>query len=78
VAMTRARQHLDLMVPQRFYVTQQHRHGDRHMYGARSRFLPPELLPLFTPATPRADGSEPTRPTTQVMDLREKLRSRWA
>ena len=77
VAMTRARQHLDLIVPQRFYVTQQHRHGDRHMYGARSRFLPPELLPLFTPATPRADGSEPTRPTTQVMDLREKLRSRW-
>ena len=47
VGMTRARQHLALMVPQRFHVTQQARHGGRHLYAGRSRFLPAELLPLF-------------------------------
>ena len=38
VAMTRARHHLHLLVPQRFYVTQQAARGDRHVYGAISRF----------------------------------------
>ena len=33
VAMTRARHHLHLLVPQRFYVTQQAALGDRHVYG---------------------------------------------
>ena len=43
VAMTRARQHLHLMVPQRFYVTQQAERGDRHLYGSLTRFIPPAL-----------------------------------
>ena len=45
--MTRARRHLQLIVPQRFYVTQQRRQGNRHLYGGRSRFIPDSLLPLF-------------------------------
>lgn len=44
VAMTRAKQHLQLMVPLRFHVSQQHRHGDRHLYGGLSRFITPEVL----------------------------------
>ena len=47
VAMTRARQGLQIIVPQRFYVTQQTGLGDRHMYGARTRFIPDSMLPLF-------------------------------
>jgi len=39
VAMTRARDELHLIEPLRYYVTQQSRTGDRHVYGARSRFL---------------------------------------
>ncbi|MEP6790246.1 MAG: ATP-dependent helicase, partial [Ramlibacter sp.] len=35
VAMTRARDHLHLIVPHRFYVTQQGAGGDRHIYAAR-------------------------------------------
>ena len=31
VAMTRARHHLQLLVPQRFHVTQQAVRGDRHL-----------------------------------------------
>ena len=39
VAMTRARDHLHLIVPQRFYVTQQAARGDRHLYAGRTRFI---------------------------------------
>src|SRR5213082_2590877 len=39
VAMTRAKRELDLIAPLKYYVTQQTRMGDRHVYGARSRFL---------------------------------------
>ncbi len=55
VAMTRARDHLDLIVPQRFYVRQQAGLGDRHVYAARTRFLPDALLVHFEcSAWPRA------------------------
>ena len=40
VAMTRAKDHLHLIVPQRFYVHQQARRGDRHLYASRTRFIP--------------------------------------
>src|SRR5204863_202936 len=39
VAMTRARDHLAIVLPQRFYVHQQSGLGDRHVYASRSRFL---------------------------------------
>lgn len=47
VAMTRARERLQLVMPQRFYVHQQTGMGDRHVYGSRTRFIPDALLPLF-------------------------------
>jgi len=39
VAMTRAKSDLHLVAPLKYYVTQQSRMGDRHVYGAKSRFL---------------------------------------
>ena len=54
VAMTRAKRHLALVVPQRFYVTQQRQYGDRHLYGSLSRFVPPELRLLFDAVSPQA------------------------
>ncbi len=47
VAMTRARDRLDLLQPERFYVTGQSRHGDRHVRAPRSRFLPNGILQHF-------------------------------
>jgi DNA helicase-2/ATP-dependent DNA helicase PcrA len=47
VAMTRAKQSLTLVAPLRFHVTQQARDGDRHVYGARSRFVTETLLGTF-------------------------------
>ena len=40
VAMTRAKDHLHLVVPQRFFTHQQSATGDRHVYAARTRFIP--------------------------------------
>jgi DNA helicase-2/ATP-dependent DNA helicase PcrA len=44
VAATRAKDQLHLMVPLKFYVPQQQRHGAKHVYGAQSRFLTGPLL----------------------------------
>jgi DNA helicase-2/ATP-dependent DNA helicase PcrA len=44
VAMTRARVHLNLVVPHRFHVTQQARWGDRHVLALPSRFLDAGVL----------------------------------
>jgi DNA helicase-2/ATP-dependent DNA helicase PcrA len=44
VAMTRARQSLQLIAPLKYHVTQQHRDGDKHVYGARSRFMTDRLM----------------------------------
>ena len=47
VAMTRARDQLHLVQPERFYVTGQSKHGDRYVRAPRSRFLPNHILHLF-------------------------------
>ena len=60
VAMTRAQERLHLLVPQRFYPSEQRAWGGRHVYAARSRFIPPELEALFEPVapTPPQDAGE--------------------
>jgi len=80
VAMTRARHHLHLLVPQRFYVTQQAARGDRHVYGAISRFLPPALHGLFEhlgPAAAFVEGEGADAPATSI-DIAQRVRSRWS
>jgi DNA helicase-2/ATP-dependent DNA helicase PcrA len=47
VAMTRAKDELNLIVPQRFFTHQQANLGDRHVYASRSRFIPDSILPSF-------------------------------
>ena len=47
VAMTRARDHLYLLQPHRFYTGSSRRNGDRHIYAPRTRFIPEDLLALF-------------------------------
>jgi DNA helicase II / ATP-dependent DNA helicase PcrA len=47
VAMTRAKDELDLIVPQRFFTHQQRKLGDQHVYASRSRFIPDSILGSF-------------------------------
>ena len=43
VAMTRAKNDLHLVVPQRFFTHGQRAEGDRHIYASRTRFIPDDL-----------------------------------
>jgi DNA helicase II / ATP-dependent DNA helicase PcrA len=80
VAMTRARDRLHLMTPQRFFIHGQSAYGDRHVLAARSRFIPAELTPLFEMTVwPRASAeasARGARPQTRV-DLGAKMRDFW-
>jgi DNA helicase-2/ATP-dependent DNA helicase PcrA len=59
VAMTRAKDHLHLLLPQRFFAHQQRANGDRHMYAARTRFIPDSILKYFDScAWPRATQAD--------------------
>jgi DNA helicase-2/ATP-dependent DNA helicase PcrA len=82
VAMTRAKQHLHLLVPQRFYVTPQGGFGDRHIYGSLTRFIPPSVAATFEALgpvqasladEPLADGA-----VVPTLDIGAQLRSAWA
>jgi DNA helicase-2/ATP-dependent DNA helicase PcrA len=50
VAMTRAKDDLHLMLPQRFFAHGQANNGDRHVYAARTRFIPHAILKHFETA----------------------------
>ena len=46
VAMTRARDQLDVIVPQRFYTHNQANRGDRYVHALRTRFIPTPVARL--------------------------------
>jgi DNA helicase-2/ATP-dependent DNA helicase PcrA len=80
VAMTRAKDDLHLVVPQRFFTHGQNAQGDRHVYAARTRFIPASLLRLFDCTTwPLAaaerTGGQATR--TVRVDLGARMRGMW-
>jgi DNA helicase-2/ATP-dependent DNA helicase PcrA len=79
VAMTRAKDDLALLVPQRFYVHGQPRNGDRSVYAARTRFIPPPLLKHFDRQTwPEAAPMPPRAPTDGPrVDLQARMRGMW-
>ncbi|HEY0329539.1 MAG TPA: ATP-dependent helicase [Rhodopseudomonas sp.] len=79
VAMTRAKDDLHLVVPQRFFTHGQNAQGDRHVYASRSRFIPDRLLGLFervswprvTAATAAAQRQGPR------LDIGARMRGMW-
>ena len=81
VAMTRAKRDLHLIAPLKYYITQQSRTGDKHVYGARSRFMTDELMRTFeTKSWPRecASGPRASAVASAVrIDAGQKLRAMW-
>jgi DNA helicase-2/ATP-dependent DNA helicase PcrA len=82
VAMTRARDHLHLVVPQRFYVHAQSAQGDRHVYAARSRFIPDAIVDRFESTVwPRApEGTEAVPIAAEpkpTIDVAARVRALW-
>jgi ATP-dependent DNA helicase UvrD/PcrA len=79
VAMTRAKDQLWLMVPQRFYVHQQARRGDRHLYASRTRFIPAAIAEHFERRTwPAARPSADHRVSLAPIDIQGRLRGMWS
>jgi DNA helicase-2/ATP-dependent DNA helicase PcrA len=79
VAMTRAKTKLDLIAPLKYYVTQQSRMGDRHVYGARSRFLTKAVMAcLDEVAWGEPETAEKPRGGTPAVDVAGRLRGMWA
>jgi len=79
VAMTRAKEELDLVTPQRFFTHGQPRGGDRHVTAARTRFIPATLLTHFEQTVwPAATAARDGRPAPGApVDLRAKMRGMW-
>ncbi len=81
VALTRAKDHLHVLAPQRFYVHQQSAGGDRHVYASRTRFIPRELEALFDCGawplgTGPAAGCAAASPKPAI-DLAARMREMW-
>ncbi len=79
VAMTRAKEDLDLIVPRRFHVHGQPRNGDRHVLAARTRFLPASLLKHFEGVTWPPVACAPLAPAREGprVDLKARMRAMW-
>lgn len=79
--MTRARLHLHLLVPQRFYLSQPGAGGDRHVYASVSRFIPPAVAQPFDPIHPQRPDNHPRlgplTPNIAHVDVAAAIRSSW-
>jgi DNA helicase-2/ATP-dependent DNA helicase PcrA len=80
VAMTRAKQSLTLVSPLRFHVTQQRRDGDKHVYGARSRFMSDQLLATMEncfAGRPESEGGAFRVRSDKRIDVAARMRQMW-
>jgi DNA helicase-2/ATP-dependent DNA helicase PcrA len=82
VAMTRAKDELTLVVPQRFHVHQQPRNGDRHVLASRTRFIPSAIADRFEAGVwpERAGGragSASAGGKAATVDLKARLGAAW-
>lgn len=79
VAMTRAKRHLHLIHPIRFYRSQQPKRGDAHVFAPLARFIPDSILDRFerqqrpgSAAQELVTLSEPRR-----IDVAANMRDMW-
>ncbi len=80
VAMTRAKEQLHLVVPNRFFIKQQAQLGDRHVYAARTRFITPAMLKLYEECvwtTAETAHSRKPMPDSVRVLVRERSRNAW-
>jgi DNA helicase-2/ATP-dependent DNA helicase PcrA len=81
VGMTRAQNDLLLMAPLKFHLTHQHRNGDAHVYGGRSRFLTEKVLKCFEARTfqgsAMGDASLQGSGEAATLDIGARLKEMW-
>ena len=80
VAMTRAKDQLALIVPHRFFVHQQARNGDKHLYASRTRFIPSGIIDEFEVRTWPAAAHRAPLPGSKpgvTVDLGARMQGMW-
>ena len=75
-----AKTDLHLIAPLKYYVANQPKNGDRHVYGARSRFLTKAVMAQFErtawPPVPGRSGEAPVESGARI-DVAAQLRGMW-
>ncbi|MBP2540991.1 hypothetical protein J2768_003435 [Agrobacterium tumefaciens] len=68
-----------MLTPQRFFTGGQNQQGDRHVYAARTRFIPATLLQFFeTMAWPLVSAAASERSAQQIrIDVGARMRAMW-
>lgn len=80
VAMTRAKDDLHLVLPQRFFTHGQNAQGDRHVYASRTRFIPATLLQYFECMTwpkVRQESAKQAEARNVRVDIAARMRGMW-
>jgi DNA helicase-2/ATP-dependent DNA helicase PcrA len=78
--MTRAKQSLSLVAPLKYHVTQQRRDGDKHVFGARSRFLTDSLLDTMDRCfhgRAEANTAQQLLRSDKRLDVASRMREMW-
>jgi DNA helicase II / ATP-dependent DNA helicase PcrA len=79
VAMTRAKRELHVIAPLKYYVASQSRMGDRHVYGAKSRFMTQAVMACMEPlAWGKARDREEISDAKARVDVAASLRKMWS
>jgi len=82
VGLTRAQNDLLLLAPLKFHLTSQHRQGDAHVYGGRSRFLTDKVLKTVEPTAfhgsrPAGDALLAEGSDDAALDVSARLKEMW-
>lgn len=80
VAITRAKNNLHLIQPLKYWIPEQAKFGDKHVYGSKSQFLTANVSETLTtthwPLNAR-NVAEPAAQYNFVSDVHSKIRSMW-
>ncbi|WP_010585735.1 ATP-dependent helicase [Schlesneria paludicola] len=81
VALTRAKSHLHVLHPQRYYFHSPFK-SDRHSYSQRTRFIPDELLTWFESKTIKTSGpaveDHGKTAVASTADVRKRIGKMWS
>jgi len=79
VAITRARNELHLCAPLKYAVTQQSKHGDAHIYGAKSRFMTEKVLSVVEQTSFRSHRNDDRLRGVEAaaVDVAAQLKEMW-
>jgi DNA helicase-2/ATP-dependent DNA helicase PcrA len=79
VAMTRAKSELHLIAPLKYYIAAQSRMRDRHVYGAKSRFMTPAVLACMQAEVfGETSSHEVIAAARASVDVAARLRGMWS